>query len=156
MVAMGRELVEHAALLPPGSITLDIGGEGRHPGAWNLNPRSRKTLGPQRGEPIPWLIRGRGERIPLADQSVDILIVERTPLRPATLTEILRVARPLARVVLRHANAHARDPHHLAVQMLHGAVEQRLTLIGRQTVQETVIRLSNPTATNVPSSWDAI
>ena len=32
---------------------LDIGGEGRHPDAWNLNPRKTKTLGPDRGLPIP-------------------------------------------------------------------------------------------------------
>ena len=123
-------------------MILDIGGEGRHPEAWNLNPRSRRTLGQQRGELIPRLILGRGDCIPLADRTVDILIVERTPLREATLTEILRVARPSARIVLRHANAHRRDPHRLAVQVLKGAVEQRTAMIARQHVQETVICLS--------------
>jgi hypothetical protein len=126
---------------PARPIILDIGGEGRHPEAWNLNPRIRKTVGSQRGELIPLLIRGRGESIPLADGIVDALIVERTPLRVTTLTEMLRVARPMATIVLRHANAHRRDPHHLAVRMLKGIVQQRPAMIGQQAVQETVIQL---------------
>jgi len=128
-------------LMPTSPIVLDIGGEGRHPEAWNLNPRIRKTVGSQRGELIPLLIRGRGESIPLADGIVDVLIVERTPLRLATLTEMLRVARPTAKIVMRHAIAHRRDPHHLAVQMLKGIVQQRPATIGQQPVQETVIQL---------------
>ena len=133
--------------MPSNPMILDIGGEGRHTNAWNLNPRNRKTLGQQRDELIPRLIQGRGECIPLLDRTVDVLIVERTPLRPSTLSEMLRVASPSARIILRHANAHRRDPHHLAVQMLKGHVEQRMTTIGKQRVQETVICLSNlPTA----------
>ncbi len=124
-------------------MILDIGGEGRHPEAWNLNPRCRKTVGKQRGELIPLLIQGRGESIPLPDRTVDVLIVERTPLRLATLTEMLRVARPSAMIVLRHAIAHQFDPHELAVQMLKGTVEQRPGMIGQQAVQETVIRLTS-------------
>jgi hypothetical protein len=142
--------VEHeSAFMPEDPVILDIGGEGRHPEAWNLNPRSRKTLGQQRGELIPRLIQGRGEGIPLPDRTVDVLIVERTPLRLATLSEMLRVARPSARIILRHANAHRRDPHHFAIQMLKGAVEQRMAMIGRQAVQETVIRLSKLTTAHL-------
>jgi hypothetical protein len=124
-------------------IILDIGGEGRHPDAWNLNPRSRKTLGQQRGELIPRLINGRGDCIPLPDRTVDVLIVERTPLRLPTLSEMLRVARPSATIILRHAIAHQRDPHRHAVRVLRGAVEQRAAMIGCQRVQETVIRLAS-------------
>jgi hypothetical protein len=123
-------------------MILDIGGEGRHPEAWNLNPRNRKTLGQHRGELIPRLIQGRGDCIPLPDRIVDVLIVERTPLRLPTLSEILRVASPAARIILRHAKAHRRDPHRLAVQVLMKDVGQRTVMIGRQLVQETVIGLS--------------
>ena len=126
-----------------GPMILDIGGEGRHPEAWNINPRSRKSLGQQRGEVIPRLIQGRSESIPLPDGCVQVLIVERTPLRQATLSEMLRVASPSARIILRHANAHRRDPHQLAVQTLKGAVEQCTVMIGRQLLQETIIRLAN-------------
>lgn len=123
-------------------MVLDIGGEGRHPEAWNLNPRLHKTLGQQRGALIPRLIQGRGECIPLHDGTVDVLIVERTPLRAATLAEILRVARPSATIILRHAVAHQRDPHLHAVRVLKGIVKQRAAMIDRLPVQETIIRLN--------------
>ena len=123
-------------------MILDIGGEGRHPEAWNLNPRSLRTLGKQRGESIPRLIQGRGERIPLADGSVGVVIAERTPINEETLAEMVRVATPQGTIILRHARAHERDPHRLAVQFLKGAIEQRTVKIGRQLLQETVIQLS--------------
>jgi hypothetical protein len=138
----GAHVESEPAFTSKAPIILDIGGEGRHPEAWNLNPRTRKTVGPHRGEPIPRLIQGRGEFIPLSDRMVDVLIVERTPLRLATLSEVLRVASLSAQIILRHANAHLRDPHHLAVRILGGTVEQRMAMIGMQPVQETVVRLS--------------
>lgn len=122
-----------------GLFVLDIGGEGRHPGAWNLNPRTHRTLGAGSGRPIPRLIRGRGESIPLPDGSVDVLIVERTPLRSATLREMLRVAKPSATAILRHAITPAGDPHRLAFQLLKGTVTRRMTTIGRQRVRETIV-----------------
>ena len=118
---------------------LDIGGEGRHPEAWNLNPRRHKTFGPQRGELIPRWIEGRGERIPLPDATVNVVIVERTPLVPATLAEIARVASPTARIILRHVVVHHLDPHRLAVQVLRGTIERGTARIGSHTLQETVI-----------------
>jgi hypothetical protein len=118
---------------------LDIGGEGRHPDAWNLNPRRHKTFGPERGQLIPRWIEGRGERIPLPDRSVEVLIVERTPLLPATLAEIARVTSPTALIILRHVRAHHLDPHRLAVQVLKGTIARGTITIGSHTLQETVI-----------------
>ena len=86
-------------------FTLDVGGEGRHQMAWNLNPSPVKTKGVDRGRPIPRLILGRAEAIPLPDKSVDRLIVERTPLRRRALEEIGRVIMPRGCVILRHAAA---------------------------------------------------
>ena len=138
-------------------LVLDIGGEGRHPQAWNLNPRRHRTLGAGRGALISRLIQGRGENIPLRDRTVDVLIVERTPLARATLMEILRVARPAVTIILRHARAHRRDPHRLAVEVLGGLAEQRSVTLGRQTVQETTIRLSalagRPSKFRALSTW---
>jgi hypothetical protein len=123
----------------PGTLVLDIGGEGRHVGAWNLNPRTRRTLGAQSGEPIPRLIVGRGESIPLADRSVDVLIVERTPLARATLLEMLRVAKPSATAILCHAVGPLGDPHRLALAVLGAPLRRRLIALGRQRVCETIV-----------------
>ncbi len=123
-------------------FVLDIGGEGRHPLAWNLNKRVARSFGPARGEPIPRLICGRGDAIPLGDDSVDQIIVERTPLRAAALREILRVAKPAATVTLRHAVTPAGDPHRLALRLLPGTVQRRNMHIGANLLRETVIALA--------------
>lgn len=120
-------------------FVLDIGGEGRNAHAWNLNPRSLRTFGPQRGQLIPRLILARGEAIPLTDGCVDVLIVERTPLRLATLQEMIRVAKPSAQAILRHVVTPAGDPHRIALQALPGKVTRRFTTIGIHRVQETMI-----------------
>jgi hypothetical protein len=125
----------------PKPLILDIGGEGRHAGAWNLNPRTRRTIGNDSGQPIPRLIRGRGESIPLRDKSVDVLIVERTPLLMATLREMLRVAKPSATAILRHAVTPLGDPHRLALQILQGKHRRRITMIAGQPVWQTVVSL---------------
>jgi hypothetical protein len=62
-----------------------------HPDAWNLNPSFVKTIGKSKGQPIPRHLSGRADAIPLADGSVNRLIVERTPLQVAALQEIARV-----------------------------------------------------------------
>lgn len=127
---------------PPGiPFILDIGGEGRHPAAWNLNPRTTKSVGSQIGQRIPRLIRGRGECIPLASHSVDVVIVERTPLRAPVLREILRVARPGALVVLRHAELPWFDPHRHALRLLPGQVSRSAVKVGDRLFRETTIRL---------------
>lgn len=117
---------------------LDVGGEGRHQMAWNLNPSPVKTLGPSRGKPIPRLILGRAEAIPLPDKSVDRLIVERTPLRRRALEEVGRVIRPTGCVILRHAVPPDIDPHRLAIRVLAGRTQQRTVHVSGQRVQETV------------------
>ena len=82
---------------------LGIGGEGRHEHAGNLNPSPTKTLSPSRGELIPRHIPGRAEAIPLPDQSVDRVIVERTPLKKTSLKEIARIVHVHGTIILRHA-----------------------------------------------------
>jgi ubiquinone/menaquinone biosynthesis C-methylase UbiE len=125
--------------VPPASCVLDIGGEGQHAAAWNLNPRMRRTVRGAAGQCIPRLIVGRGEAIPLRDRSVDVLIVERTPLSPATLREILRVAKPGATVILRHAMTPLGDPHRQAREILAGTATHRVHQLGAVQVRETVV-----------------
>ncbi|MBI2824772.1 MAG: methyltransferase domain-containing protein [Planctomycetia bacterium] len=121
------------------TITLDIGGEGRHAKAFNLNYRRHKTLDPGRGELIPRLIVGRAEAIPLADQSVGRVIVERTPLRAAALAEIARVLAPGGRVVLVHVPLPSVDRHANARRLLGGRATLRRRRLAGQWVQETCI-----------------
>ncbi|MGI9472915.1 MAG: hypothetical protein ACR2NZ_15350 [Rubripirellula sp.] len=122
----------------PSEITLDIGGEGRHADAWNLNPSHVKTLGPSRGEPIPNHIPGRAEKIPFESNSIDRIIVERSPLLLATIHEIARVIHEQGTITLVHALSNDHDPHQLARAVLPGSVRQRQTRIGNQRCQETV------------------
>lgn len=122
-------------------MVVDIGGEGRHPEAWNVNPRQFKTFGPHRGDPIPRLIRGRAEQVPLPDRQVDMIIVERAPLSRKAIDEIKRIARPGALVVLRHVRPFGLDPHVLAKQVLCGEHRECECRIGSSVCQETVIEL---------------
>ena len=122
-------------------MTLDIGGEGRHADAWNLNPSRVKTIGQGRGQPIPRHIHGRGEAIPFPDRSIDCIIVERTPLRRAVLNEIERVIAAHGVVVLRHAVPEGLDPHAMAQTVLPGRITQQRIRIKRQTLQETRFQL---------------
>ena len=124
-------------------FVVDIGGEGRHSAASNVNPRPLKTLGPQRGQPIPRLIHGRAENVPLPDHTIDMVIVERSPLSRRALEEIKRIGRPGALVVLRHARAFGRDPHLLAKEMLSGKRSERECEIELRIYQETIIELDN-------------
>jgi hypothetical protein len=123
-------------------ITLDIGGEGRHAQALNLNCRRHKTLGSRRGQPIPRLILARADRIPLADHSVARVIVERTPLSRAALAEVRRVIAPGGVVILRHVPLPEADRHAAARRMLPGRARRRRQSIPGQSVQETRIELT--------------
>jgi hypothetical protein len=119
------------------TITVDIGGEGRHPGALNINPSRNKTLGVDRGSVIPNVIVARADRLPLADRSVARVIVERTPLSRASLAEIARVIAPRGTIELAHVPLPDADRHALALALLPGRVERRRRQIGGQWVQET-------------------
>ncbi len=123
-------------------VTIDIGGEGRHLDAWNINPSRLVTLGPHRGNPIPRLICARAAALPFADRSVASILVERTPLRAAALAEMARVLMPGGEVVLRHVPLPHKDRHAAAKALFIGTTEQRTVRIGRQVVQETRIRTS--------------
>jgi hypothetical protein len=131
---------------PPGSFVLDIGGEGRHPGAWNLNPRTAATVAGAAGRPIPRLICGRGEAIPLADRSVDVLIVERAPIRPSVLREIARVAKPSAIAILRHAVGPLGDPHARALAILGRPGRTREIVLDGLRIRETIVHFQTPQA----------
>lgn len=122
-------------------LTLDVGGEGRHAGAWNLNPSPLKTIGSDRGAPIPRLLVARADAIPLADNSVERVIVERTPLLAPALREIARIVAADGEIILRHAVPPGVDPHAVARRLLPGVARSRRVRVGSQVLQETTFRL---------------
>ena len=116
---------------------LDIGGEGRYPEAWNLNPRPTRTIGPETGSPIPNWIAGRADAIPLPDSSVTRIVVERTPLNDEAYGEITRIAVTEGRIVLRHVRPPWSDPHRRAARLWGPPIRQRLTTLAGRIVQES-------------------
>lgn len=122
-------------------LVVDIGGEGRYSVAWNVNPRSMVTLGENRGRPIPRHVPGRAEALPFLDGTVDVVIVERTPLRLAAFHEIARIVSENGIVILRHALLPVGDCHALARQILGGELTRRVMPLGNQRLQESVFRL---------------
>ena len=130
--------------LPAGSI-IDIGGEGRHPRAWNVNPSRTITLGKNAGKSIPRLIVARADALPFPTDGVSDIIVERTPLSRAALWEISRVIAPGGRVVIRHVPFPDRDRHRAAIEILAGNVNRTTTTIHGQRTIETTIVVQGPT-----------
>ena len=118
-------------------VTWAIGGEGRHAEAWNLNPSAVRTIGRERGQPIPRRIGGRADAIPLADRSVARVVMERCPLTRGALAEIARVVAEGGEIVLRHAMPPGFDPHRVAREVLPGRATERRIRIGEQELQET-------------------
>lgn len=88
-----------------GRVHIDIGGEGRYPGAVNVNPQPGTSyagpLGPAK-TPIPNRVAGFGEKLPQANHSADLITVENTPLRPGSPAEIARVIKPGGEIRLQH------------------------------------------------------
>ena len=118
---------------------LDVGGEGRLRQAINLNTSYIKTLGPNKGEPIPRLMIGRADDIPLPCESVRVVVMERTPLMRHTALEIHRVVVPGGFVILRH-HAGITDPHSAAAQILGTPLSTTSMKIGSQAVKQSVFR----------------
>lgn len=89
------------------TIHIDIGGEGRYPGAINVNPYAVTSTTGEPGRPIPNLVVGRGERLPIASGIADVISVESAPLRPGAAEEIARVLKPGGLVRLLHPGDYA-------------------------------------------------
>jgi len=133
----------------PCDLVLDIGGEGRHAGAWNVNCSLTRTLGKDAGGPIPRLIVARADALPFPDHCVKSLIVERTPVTSASAREMSRVIQADGQILLRHVPLPDRDRHAPALAILGGYAKQRSTTIHGQTVLETTIHFSE----NESSTW---
>ncbi|QVL30338.1 methyltransferase domain-containing protein [Telmatocola sphagniphila] len=106
-------------------VKIDIGGEGRNPGAINVNPSETTTTTGGWGRPIPNRVPGKGEKLPFADQSVDVIFLENAPIRPGTISEIQRVLKPGGEVRLVGPNApEVIEAHKKIANLLGGKVYQ--------------------------------
>lgn len=83
-------------------VILDIGGEGRYKEAINLNPNDQTSTTGTPGRPISRWLQGKGEEIPLGDQTIDIVHAQNVPVKLKTLLEMLRVIRTPGRISLIH------------------------------------------------------
>ena len=97
------------------TIHIDIGGEGRYPGAINVNAQRLTSTTGAPNRPIPNLVVGLGERLPFADSVADVITVENTPIRPGMADEIARVLKPGGTVRLLHPTSYALGGAHDAV-----------------------------------------
>lgn len=123
------------------TIHIDIGGEGRHARAINVNPLRTTTTTGTPGRPIPNLVVGHGERMPFADHVADLVTVENAPLRTDTIDEIARVLKPGGVVRLSHPADYAiRTGTHDAVAGALGVLAERSALFGPAGELTTVLR----------------
>ena len=130
----------------PSGRHLDIGGEGRYPGAINLNPGTTTTTTGTPGQPIPNLLPGRGENMPLPGQFATFITVENAPITPArqglpgTPAEIARVLEPGGQVRLFHAESPRSTAMHQAVVQAVGgtASSQTVTIQGVRYIETTI------------------
>lgn len=115
-VAQDLLLYRQEADLP---IILDVGGEGRYVGAINLNPQPITSTTGEAGHIIPNWVPGRGDHIPLPEQSVDVIYLENAPLNNETMEEMLRVMRPRGKIHLSHPQDYA-DSYYKTLQQYFG------------------------------------
>jgi hypothetical protein len=91
----------HPQLKPiEGKLHIDIGGEGRYPEAYNLNPVSKGTVHPWTNNNIPNHVCGVGENIPVQSGTVDYITLESTPISQETILEIGRVLKQTGHIRL--------------------------------------------------------
>jgi hypothetical protein len=83
-------------------IILDIGGEGRHIGAINLNPTPLTSTTGEPGRVIDGWVPGFGDQIPLPDHSVNQIYLENAPVSIKTLKEMRRVLAENSEIHLLH------------------------------------------------------
>ena len=106
----------------PQCLHLDIGGEGRHFNAVNLNPSTHTTClsGPQL--PIPNHLQGRGESIPCSDCSVFLITIENTEITEDMTIEIKRVLDAHGIIRLIHPTGYAAEAHSYVATIVNGKV----------------------------------
>ena len=122
------------------TIHLDIGGEGRYPGAINVNPMGLTSTTGAPGRPIPNLVVGRGEALPIADEVADLVTVESAPIREHAADEIARVLKPGGTVRLLHPAGYAAQTHGIVAAALGPELVGAVTTTGADDMTLTILR----------------
>lgn len=128
----GAWVEEHLA--GAGRVHVDVGGEGRYPGAINVNPMTQRpaavtrfAAGAQAWEPIPLHVRATAEALPIADHVVNTLTLESAPIRAGAASEIARVLAPGGEVFLLNPSEYAdAGAHQSVIDAIRGAIVERV------------------------------
>jgi len=126
-----------------GPVHIDIGGEGRYPGAINVNPNTTTSTTGTAGRPIPNLVQATGERLPFANQAAQIVTIENTPISQATASQVARVIRPGGEIRLVSPADYARTAHQRVIQAVPqgSTVTQTTVGTGDAAMTTTIIRV---------------
>jgi hypothetical protein len=107
---------------------IDVGGEGAHEAAINLNLATDGGLGP-----IPRLVLGMAQAMPMATRSIDLTTVENIPVHHAgIIEEVARTIRTSGEVRLVNPAdfPQAMQAHEALAKMLGGTVDSVVTADG--------------------------
>jgi hypothetical protein len=103
-----------------GGLIVDVGGEGAYAGAVNVNPGALTSTTGKPGRPIPNLVNGVAENIPIASQSASVVILENAPIRPGAAAELARVIKKGGTIKLSHPADYASQTHSKVVDATRG------------------------------------
>lgn len=125
------------------TVHIDIGGEGRYPDAINVNPNTTTTTTGTAGRPIQNLVQATSERLPFANQSVDVITLENLQITQTTASEIARVIKPGGKIRLVGPADYARTAHQRVIQALPrgSTVGQTTVGTGDTAMTTTIIRV---------------
>jgi RHS repeat-associated protein len=133
--------------LKRGPVHLDIGGEGRYPGAINVNTNTTTSTTGTAGRPIPNLVQATGERLPFGNQVAEIITIENTPINQAIASEVDRVIKQGGVIRLVSPADYALVAHQRVIQALPpGATVTQTTVgTGETALTTTIIRVPGGT-----------
>jgi hypothetical protein len=103
-----------------GALILDVGGEGAHKGAVNVNPGTLTSTTGKPGRLIPNRVEGVTEKIPFPSGSAAVVIVENAPIRPGAAAELARVVGKGGTIKLTHPSDYAKQAHAQVVEATRG------------------------------------
>ncbi|MGO8752247.1 MAG: RHS repeat-associated core domain-containing protein, partial [Thermoguttaceae bacterium] len=101
-------------------LAIDVGGEGLHSGAINVNIQPMTSTTGKAGRPIPLFFARVGTEAPLvfSNRTVKSIFIENTPISEATANEVARVIAAEGIILLDNPEPYATDAHARVLQAL--------------------------------------